>query len=191
MQRLGIFGGTFDPPHIAHLIAGELAVEQFQLERLLYVPAAISPHKKKQQVSSPQDRFSMLRLAIQDNSKFEVSDLEIKRGGNSYTIDTLHEIKEQLSPSALVLFIGRDQFEKFESWREPEQILSLAEVVVMDRVTSQKTSTKFDTAVRYLQMPLLQISSTEIRRRVKAGESIRYQVPDSVRTYIAEHKIYR
>jgi nicotinate-nucleotide adenylyltransferase len=130
---IAILGGTFDPPHLAHLIAAELAVDQFQLDRLLFVPARISPLKTRTDVSDAADRLAMLTLAIQDNPKFDVSTIELEREGPSYTIDTIRQIREQYTPDEICLLIGRDQFEQFASWREPEEILKLANVIVLDR----------------------------------------------------------
>jgi nicotinate-nucleotide adenylyltransferase len=190
--KIGMLGGTFDPPHIAHLIAAELAMGQFGLDKMLFVPAAQSPLKTRKDISSANDRLEMTRLAIQDNPKFEVSRVELDREGASYTIDTIKALHQQLPPTEIYLLIGRDQYEQFESWRQPYDIVKLVRLVVMDRPGSPaKSSTGFDSAVSYLKMPLLEISATEIRRRVAKGESIRYQVPEAVRTYIAEHRLYQ
>lgn len=189
--KLGIFGGTFDPPHLAHLIAGELAVEQFELDRLIFVPANRSPLKDRHDVSTASHRMEMMRLATAGNPRFEVSPVEIDRSGASFTVDTLRAIQQQEKPKTMHLFIGRDQFVQFERWKEPDEIVRLATVVVMARPSDASgVSTRFDAQVEYLRMPLLELSATEIRRKVKAGESIRYQVPESVREYIEQHQLY-
>src|ERR1035437_3488194 len=120
MKRLGVFGGTFDPPHIAHLIAGEIAAETYHLDKLLFIPAFIPPHKTEQVVSEAKHRLAMIRLATEGNQHFEVSAVEIDRQGPSYTIDTLRALREKLRPEALYLFIGRDQLEIFGSWHQAD-----------------------------------------------------------------------
>jgi nicotinate-nucleotide adenylyltransferase len=189
--KIGILGGTFDPPHVAHLIAAELAVGEFALDKMLWMPATQSPLKSRPDISSVEDRLAMTRLAIQGNPKFEVSRIELDRGGASFAIETLRSLRKQFADAEMYLLIGRDQFEQFASWRKPEEILRLAKVIVMDRPgDAANASTQFDTSVTYLTMPLLEISATEIRRRVRADESIRYQVPDAVIDYIQQHKLY-
>src|ERR1017187_769087 len=137
MTRHGILGGTFDPPHIAHLIAGECAVSQFELDKLLFIPANIPPHKSAQSLSQAADRLAMTRLAIEGNSKFDISEIELKKEGLSYAIDTIRELKKQIEISELFLFIGLDQFRNFKSWHKPEEILREVRVVVMARPTKE------------------------------------------------------
>lgn len=192
MKRLGIFGGTFDPPHLAHLIAGEIAVETYHLDTLLFVPAFIPPHKAEQAISDARHRLAMTRLAIDGNPRFEVSTIEIDRQGKSYTIDTITSLREQPHPEAIYLFIGRDQLEVFGSWHRADDILKIVNVVVLERPSASKSaSAEHEGSIESLPIPLLEISSTEIRRRIHDGESIRYQVPEAVRSYIEEHKLYR
>jgi nicotinate-nucleotide adenylyltransferase len=190
-MRLGILGGTFDPPHLAHLIAGEWAIEAFALDTLLFVPAHIPPHKSEQPISSAADRLAMTRLAIEGNSQFACSEVELSRPGVSYTLDSIHLIKSEWNPSAIVLFIGSDQFQTFEAWHEPEEILQGVEVVVMARpLDNLATASRYQNRVKFMSIPLLQISSTVIRERVRARKSIRYMVPDAVQEYIAKRELY-
>ncbi len=193
MKRLGILGGTFDPPHLAHLIAGEIAVETYHLDTLLFVPAFIPPHKAEQAISDARHRLAMTRLAIDGNPRFEVSTIEIDRQGKSYTIDTILSLREQLHPEGIYLFIGRDQLDVFGSWHRADDILKIAKVVVLERPSASKSviSTALEGSIESLPIPLLEISSTEIRRRIHDGQSVRYQVPEAVRSYIEEHKLYR
>jgi nicotinate-nucleotide adenylyltransferase len=191
LVKIGIFGGTFDPPHLAHLIAAELAVDQFELDKLIFVPAYQSPLKSRADVSNPEHRLAMVKLAIKNNPKFDISTIELDRQGLSYTIDTVRHFKKEFDLSELYLLIGGDQFEQFELWRDPEEILSSARLVVMHRPNENRSSMPFDAQIEYLKMPLLDISATDIRRRVAAGESIRYQVPDVVREHIEKHQLYR
>ena len=193
IKRLGILGGTFNPPHIAHLIAGELAVENYSLDRLLFIPANIPPHKAEHTIASPQHRLAMVSLATEGNPKFEASNIEIAREGNSYTIDTVHALQQTFHPEKLFLFIGLDNLAIFDTWRNSEEILEQCEVVVMARPSHDLDA--IDSALRkrvkFMSIPLLEISSTDIRARVRDGKSIRYSVPDSVCSYIAEHRLYR
>jgi nicotinate-nucleotide adenylyltransferase len=193
VKNLGILGGTFDPPHLAHLIAGERAVEAFELDTLFFIPANIPPHKAQERISSGEHRFAMTQLATQGNDKFEVSRIELNRPGISYTIDTLHEIKQKFSPEKIFLFIGLDQLAIFNTWHESEEIFKAAKVVVMTRPLQKldEIDPFLVSGVKILSLPLLEISSTDIRARVREGKSVRYLVPEGVREYIAKHKLYR
>jgi len=183
-------GGTFDPPHLAHLIAGERAVEAFGLGKLLFVPANIPPNKSEP-LSSSSDRLAMTRLAIRGNQHFDISEIDLSRPGISYSIDTIRLLKTQWNSTKMFLFIGSDQFAAFGTWREPEEILREAEVIVMTRPLEYPIATSlYDSRVKFMDIPLLQISSTDIRERVRGGKSIRYLVPDAVREYIVEHGLY-
>ena len=191
-MRLGILGGTFDPPHLAHLIAGERAVGDFALDKLLFVPANIPPHKSEQPLSASSDRIAMSRLAVEGNPKFDVSEIEVSRPGLSYSIDTVRQIKSQWNPTKIFLFIGSDQFAAFDTWHEPEEIFRETEVVVMARpLENPRAKSPYDSRVKFMDLPLLQISSTDIRERVRAGKSIRYLIPEAVREYIEEYGLYR
>ncbi len=193
MKNLGILGGTFDPPHLAHLIAGEMAVEAFALDKLFFIPANIPPHKTGENISSAEQRFSMLEIATRGNNKFETSSIELKRAGPSYTIDTLRQIQQQFSPEKIFLFLGLDQLAVFNNWHKSEEIFETAHVVAMMRPTHSfdEIDPSLRKRVKLLSIPLLDVSSTDIRARVRDGKSIRYLVPDGVRVYIAEHRLYR
>ncbi|HWF44594.1 MAG TPA: nicotinate-nucleotide adenylyltransferase [Candidatus Kapabacteria bacterium] len=193
VKRLGILGGTFNPPHIAHLIAAELAVETFALDRLLFIPANIPPHKVHHEIASTKDRFAMVSLATEGNPHFEVSDIEISRNGKSYTIDTIHSLREVFQPEHIFLFIGLDNLAIFDTWHRSEEIFEQSEVIVMARPSHEidTIDSKLRDRVKFMPIPLMEISSTNIRERVRNGESIRYLVPESVRSYILEHNLYR
>jgi len=193
MIRLGILGGTFDPPHMAHLVAGECAVSQFELDKLLYIPANMPPNKLARPITPSAHRLAMTRLAIEGNPRFDISDIELKREGPSYAIDTIRELKKQIDVDELFLFIGLDQFLNFITWHKAKEILREANVVVMSRPVKDLTDVGewLKGQVDYMPMPLLEISSTLIRDRIRAGEPIRYLVPDAVEEYINSHRLYQ
>ena len=193
MTRIGILGGTFDPPHIAHLIAGECAASEFELDKLLYIPANIPPNKSAQVITPAADRLAMTRLAIEGNSRFDVSEIELKRKGPSYTIDTIREVKSKFNIPELYLFVGLDQLLNFMSWHNPQDILDEANVVVMARPTKElkEIDSNLKDRVKFMLMPMFDISSTDIRSSVRAGDSIRYLVPPAVEAYICDHRLYR
>jgi len=192
-ERIGIFGGSFDPPHLAHLIAGELAVEEFGLAKMLYIPAGISPLKQAEHRTSAEHRLAMIKLAIAGNSHFEVSDLELQRPGPSYTIDTLHELRKQYPMQEFYLFIGFDNLMSFERWKDPEGILTEAKVIAMARPGSSrnKLPVQFADRAQIFDIPLLDTSSTLVRDRIHAGKSVRYMIPEAVEEYILKNNLYR
>jgi nicotinate-nucleotide adenylyltransferase len=193
VKRLGMLGGTFNPPHLAHLIAAELAVEAFALDRLLFIPANVPPHKVDHEIASAQDRLAMVSLATEGNSRFETSDIEISRNGKSYTIDTIHALHEVFQPEHIFLFIGLDNLAIFDTWHRSEEIFKQCEIIVMARPSHEidTIDSKLRDRVKFMPIPLMEISSTNIRERVRDGKSIRYLVPESICSYIAEHNLYR
>lgn len=192
-MNVGVFGGTFDPPHIGHLIVGEHVREALGLGKLIFVPTAIPPHKQDQQITDAHHRLSMLRLAAGDNPSLSVSSYEVEKGGVSYTVQTLTEFKRQMRGDAFYLLIGMDNLADFRTWREPEKILSLATVVVMTRPGVRPGADDFlgDPRVRLVEVPAIGIASTLLRQRVREGKSIRYFVPSDVEKYIVRHGLYR
>ena len=192
MSHLGLFGGSFDPPHLAHLIAAECAVEQFSLDRVLFIPAGLPPHKTDRRLASSGDRLAMTELAIQGNDRFAVDPLELERPGPSYTIDTLLQLRKRYQPESLTLIIGADMLAIFPSWHRSEEILGLARVAVLPRpgTTAAMIPEGLSDRVTALKMPLIEISSTMIRERIQHGRSTRYLVPDAVGAYIKQHRLY-
>jgi nicotinate-nucleotide adenylyltransferase len=196
--RIGVMGGTFNPPHLGHLIAAQEAYLQLALDRVLLIPARIPPHKPVEDEPGPEHRLALCRLAISgDDHRFEVSDLEIAREGPSYTVDTLEELHSRAPEHELFLIVGGDIAAGLPSWREPERVLSLATLAVAKRRGTSRAAV--DEALRMLRggdharffrMPRIAISSTMLRDRVRSGESIRYYVPDPVISYIEEHRLY-
>lgn len=192
VRSVGMFGGTFDPIHIGHLLLAERAREELGLDRILFVPANIPPHKRSGRlIAPPECRIEMLRLATDSNAAFEISTHEIDREGVSYTVDTLRHF-EALRPEArFTLLIGGDNAGDFRTWREPEQIVRLATVAVWARPGSEMPSELLPgTGYHRIDAPLLDISSTDIRRRVAERRSIRYMVTDAVGEYIARNELY-
>jgi nicotinate-nucleotide adenylyltransferase len=187
--RLGIFGGTFDPPHIAHLVVAQDAACALGLDRVLFVPAAVPPHKPAGTATAGEIRLDMVRAAVHD-ARFEVSDLEISRPGPSYTVDTLRQLSAHEPADQLILLMGADQFREFSSWREPEAIARLARVVVLTRgdVASPLVGVPFEHDV--VAVTRIDLSSTDIRRRVQAGLPIRYLVPSAVAAIIHDRRLY-
>lgn len=192
-MNIGIFGGAFNPPHIGHLIAAQSVREQLRLDKIFFVPAADPPHRTDISRASTEHRLKMVRLATESNPSFEVSDIEIRRPGKSYTLETIIAF-EVLHPGAkLFLLLGSDNFAEFHTWRQPREIIARCELVVFMRSGFEVTDTKsaFHRAARFVSVPNMAISASDIRRRVKMGRSIRYLVTKEVEEYVLRHGLYR
>ncbi|MGI9077601.1 MAG: nicotinate-nucleotide adenylyltransferase [Gemmatimonadaceae bacterium] len=187
-MRLGIFGGTFDPPHIGHLLAASDAFEMLELDRLILVPAKEQPFKAGAMCASPAHRLQMLLDMVAGDQRFVVDAMEIERPGLSFTVDTLAVFAERHTDAHLCFLIGEDLVSQLPDWREPERIAALAEIVVLAR-TSEPRHAPFP--MRRISTRRVDLSSTEIRARVREGRSIRGFVPDAVATYIAAAQLYR
>jgi nicotinate-nucleotide adenylyltransferase len=196
---VGFLGGTFDPIHFGHLAVAEEAREALGLERVLFVPAGVPPHKPGRVISAPAHRLAMVELAIADNPAFEVSRLEVERTGNSYTVDTVAALLSGPdAPAEVTVLVSAELFGSFTTWREPERILRLARVAVVPRPGHRSPGRAyvaehfpgFEDRVAFLDGPHIGISATEVRRRAAAGRSIRYYVPPAVAAYIGEHALY-
>jgi nicotinate-nucleotide adenylyltransferase len=197
MARVGLFGGTFDPIHIGHLILAELCREQLNLTQVDFVVSADPPHKQGAVVSAFAHRAEMVRVATQGTAGFRVDESEARRDGPSFTVDTLQD-RVNRSEDELWFLIGADSLRDLASWREPERILRLARLGVVERpgVSVGKESV-LDTVpglaerVDWVESPLIELSSSVIRSRVQHGLTIRYQIPDAVLMYIEHHGLYR
>ena len=197
-MRLGIFGGTFDPPHNGHLLAASDAVEALALDVLWFIPNASQPLKGAGQ-GSPLQRLEMVRLLAGDDDRFGVDPVEVEREGVSYTVDTVAEYANRFPAATRYLLVGADVIATFEQWREPRRIRELAEVVILERATTAGVSPApgdGDPAGMLHGAPRLitrrvDVSSTEIRDRVQHGKSIRGFVPDAVAAYIAAARLYQ
>ena len=190
MKRIGLFGGTFDPIHLGHLAMAEFARDQLRLEKVMFIPSCLPPHKSQDSVASAKDRFQMVRRAVQGNRHFSVSDFEIKKGGKSYTIDTVHYFREVYPPTTQLFFIiGGDALNTLRSWRCIDEIFKIITFIVVNRPGYAKKiqGIKYESVI----MPGLDISSSDVRQRVKEGKSIKYFTTDNVERYIREHRLYQ
>jgi nicotinate-nucleotide adenylyltransferase len=190
MKRIGIFGGTFDPPHKGHIAIAEQAKKQLGLDYVYFIPAYIPPHKYQHSSTSAQHRMKMMKLAVSGRKEFKVSTIELRRRGISYTIDTLKAFKRRFPKAELVLIIGADNLAQFNSWKSPKTILQLASLAVYKR-NGFSLSLK-DSAIDFILLKgrMLRVSSTEIRNRIEIGFSIRALVPNPIVLYIKRHSLY-
>jgi nicotinate-nucleotide adenylyltransferase len=188
--RLGVYGGSFDPPHLGHLLPVMDAAEQLDLDGVRFVPASTQPLKVGRASASPADRLAMTERLVQGIPGFSVDPAEIERPGLSFTVDTLSGLAEAIPGAELFLLLGADAYALFEQWREPERIRALATIVVMVR-NGTPVPPSVRPEVQVLQSRRVDISSTELRARVRDGRTIRGFVPDAVADYIAEHRLYR
>ena len=190
-MRLGILGGTFDPPHVGHLLAAVDAVERLTLDRLAFVPAATQPLKTGQSGASAERRLAMVHLLVAGDPRFTVDALEMERGGLSYSVETLATYAERFGDATRFFLVGADVLRTFHQWREPERVLQLATLVVLTRDDEEEHAGRLPDGARRLPSRRVDVSSTEIRGRVAAGRSLRGFVPDAVADYIATHGLYR
>jgi len=190
--QVGILGGTFNPPHIAHLIVAETVRDHLKLDKILFVPASVPPHKLNVEIIPAAKRLQMVKLAVKGNPFFEASDMELRRKGPSFTIDTLVDLKRERPSCDLYFLLGIDLLREFDTWKNPEMVLEECRVVAMNRPGFDLASVKEDLLrrIEVVMVPSVDISSTDIRRRVKSGRSIRYLVPDDVENFIHENSIY-
>lgn len=200
MKRIGIYGGTFDPAHNAHLMVARLAMAAAGLDRVVFLPSGSPPHKEERVLSAAHHRLEMVRLAIQGVGGFEVSDLEIATPGVDYTVDTLRRMRQANPGVRLFFIIGGDSLMYLDQWRDPEGLMSLASFVAVYRPDCEMADLarkRQDILRRYggeillVECPGMDISSTAIRRKVAAGEDIAELVPPAVASYIAQHDLYK
>jgi nicotinate-nucleotide adenylyltransferase len=190
--RLGVLGGTFDPPHVGHLLAASDACEALALDKLLFVPAKVPPYKSRTVQATPEQRLTMLELTIGDDPRFEASRLELDRDGLSFTVDTLDALAKGKPGASLFLLIGEDLAPQIASWRDAARIADLATIVVLVRATMATPSALESTLqMTKLATRRIELSSTEIRDRVRAGRSIHGFVTDAVSAFIGAAGLYR
>lgn len=190
VRRLGLFGGTFDPPHLGHLALAEWARERLGLDRVLFVPAGIPPHKRRRAPSPARVREALTRLAVRGNPAFRVSALELGRDGPSFTVDTLRALRRRHPGVRVFLLLGEDSLRDFPTWHDPRAIRALATLAVARRPGTARAP-RARRGVVWLDNPGIALSSSAIRARARAGRSVRYLVPDPVAAYIARHRLYR
>ncbi len=214
IRKLGVFGGTFNPIHLAHLRCAEEIAENFALDRVLFVPSGSPPHKSAG-IAPAEDRLAMVRLAVRGNPRFRASAIEVNRGGRSYSVDTLRELRRRFGAAVEIFFIvGMDAFLEIGTWREPEEVFALAHLVVISRppYDGPPALGKLPIAVRrhicyrpthrgrtnhtgqqisFYRVTALEISASDVRNRVARGLSIRYLVPPPVESYIRRQALYQ
>jgi nicotinate-nucleotide adenylyltransferase len=198
-ERLGVLGGTFDPPHVGHLWLATLARDALALDRVLFLPASQPPHKRGRRLSSAADRLLMTRLAIAGDEAFELCPIEMERPGPSFTVDTVAELLRLYAGSRLILIMAADSLAQIDTWRDPDRLLTLAEWAVGPRPGSDLPARaalrqrfgRNASRIHLLDGPSLDVSASAIRRRVAAHRAIRYLVPVAVEELIAERGLYR
>ena len=188
-ERLGVLGGAFDPIHLGHLILASEAKRQLDLHRVLFVPTYQSAHQDKIIATTFEHRCAMARVAVSGQAHFIVSDIESRVTGKSYTVGTLSLLKDIYRDSSLFFIMGADSLEQFDTWHEPDKVLKLATVVVADRPGHEPELR--GKSIKLIEMPLIDISASEIRRRVHDGMPIRFMVPEAVEEYIVRAGLYQ
>jgi len=197
-MRIGVLGGTFDPIHIGHLVAAEEVRVQLGLDRVIFVPAGLPPHKLSNKLSPVEHRLAMVELAIASNPYFTVSRVDIDRFGPCYTVDTIQLLRDELGPDVELYFImGSDSLADILTWHKPERLIRLCRLAVVERPGYRVDMEELEhllpgitSRVHFVNSPQLDISSTDIQRRVREGLPIKYQVPEAVEKYIYEHGLY-
>jgi nicotinate-nucleotide adenylyltransferase len=198
-ERVGLFGGTFDPPHVGHLILASEAQSQLDLTRVLWTVTPDPPHKQDQSITSLEHRLAMVKLAIQDEPSFELSDIELSRPGPHYTVDTIRLLAQENPNAEIVPIIGGDSLNDLPTWHKPKELLYAAHWVGVMRRPGEETNLEaleqelpgISAKVHYVEAPLLEIASREIRERAAQGKPFRYYLPDSVYEYIERHHLYK
>jgi nicotinate-nucleotide adenylyltransferase len=199
-RRVGIFGGTFDPIHVGHLVVAEDCAFQLGLDLVLFVPVGQPPHKRGRAITPADDRVRMVELAIADNPRFQLSRVDVDRPGPSYSVDTVAALLAELGPAARLFFIiGADSLADLPTWHQPERLVALCEIIAVNRPGYPR----FDLArlepaipgarerIHRIEVPGLDIAASDLRQRIAEGRPIRYLVPEAVRRYLEEHQLYR
>jgi nicotinate-nucleotide adenylyltransferase len=196
--RVGILGGTFNPPHVGHLVCAQEAYRQLDLDQVLFVPARVPPHKPVTDEPGVEHRLEMCRLAVRGDERFAVSELEVQRDGPSYTVDTLRELKTRVASNELVLILGGDVAAGLPHWHRAEQVLMLCIPAITARPGTSREEIEQALGrlgggerAEFFEMPGIGVSSTMVRDRVRSGSPIRYLVPDAVSEHIERAGLYR
>lgn len=188
-MKIGILGGTFNPIHIGHLILAEEAREKLKLDKLIFVPAYLPAHKDNSDIAPAWQRYKLIKLALKENSHFLLSDLEIKRQGRSYTIDTLREFKKIFTQDELYFIIGSDLLKYLDEWKDLDEIIKMVSFIVATR--PGYALEKIPTYISTLPIRAVDVSGFEIRKAIKENKSFRYLVPEAVYKYINKKKLYK
>ncbi len=185
-MKIGVLGGTFNPPHIGHLILAQQVLEQLCLDKVFFIPAYRPPHKNSNCLE-PKFRLKLIQLAVTGNPKFQVLDIEIERKGTSYTVDTVAELKKRYQDVTFYLIIGSDLADSFDCWKNPDKIKKMAKLVVAKR---RGVSLGQREDFLFVDINQIEISSSLVRKRIKEAKSIKYLVPEKVERYIRENNLY-
>ena len=195
--RIGVFGGTFDPIHMGHLVVAEDARAALELDKVLFIPAGQPWFKSYRQITDSHHRLAMVRLAVEDNPLFAVSDIEVRRSGPSYTVDTLAGLCDEYTDAEFTVILGLDALREIDRWYQPRRVFEMASVVGMARPGTSLDPSVLNAAIpgassrmRLIDSAIIEVSGTDIRQRVAAGRSIRYRVPAVVEQYISENGLY-
>lgn len=200
-RRVGVYGGTFDPPHLGHLVAAQSVLDMWYLDEVLFIPSGTPPHKDQHEVTPARHRYLMTLLATLDNPRFSTSRIELDRDAPSFTVDTLRQLRDESEEDVELFFIiGVDAILGLPTWKEPQAVLELCHMVVVGRPGYAHESiaghlgdlyTNYGHRIHFAEIPAIEVSASDIRTRVREGASIRYLVPDMVREYIEAHGLYR
>ncbi|ABC45500.1 nicotinate-nucleotide adenylyltransferase [Salinibacter ruber] len=192
-MTVGLFGGSFNPPHVAHLVVAEVVRDQFGLDEVWWIPNATPPHKPNDELAAVQHRLAMTERTVEGNPAFRVCGVEVERDGVSYTVETLRVLQDQHPDTDFALILGSDSLDHFADWHRPDEIAERVPFIVYKRpgAIESVADPRFVNDVRYAAAPVMEISGTEVRARRRAGRSIRYLVPEAVRAYIDTHDLYR
>lgn len=194
-MKVCIFGGTFDPPHVGHLVIGETIKGSENFDKIIFIPSFIPPHKDESYISSIEERLEMLHLCLDKDENFELSDVEVKRGNVSYTIETIRDLKTRynLDKNHIYFLMGSDSLLEFHQWKNHNEILTECQVLVAlrPRFHPDRISPEILSKIRFANVPQIEISSSQIRERIHSGLTVRYMVPDLVWEYIKEKGMYK
>ena len=198
-NKVGIMGGTFDPPHLGHLLSAEYTAEKLGLDRVIFIPTGLKAYKSADNAASAADRYAMTAAVTEENERFDISDIEIKNTGINYTGDTLEKLHGIYLGTHFYFIVGADSLDYMDEWHEPEKIFRLCTVAAVGRPgfdtarilnKAEELKRRYGADIRYIDMPQIDISSTEIKNRVRLGRSVRYMIPDCVEKYIKQKQLY-
>ena len=198
-SKIAIMGGAFDPIHYGHLVTAQTVYENFDVDRVVIMPLGDAPHKEMKGACA-RERYEMVKRAVKDNPAFTVSAMEVERKGKTYTVDTISEIKK-INPGLIIYFVmGADEIQSIDTWREPARLLGMCRIIAVTRPgfdvekemkAVENTKKKYGCEIHFLEVPSLDISSTDLRNRIKSGKAVKYLIPIEAEKYIDEHELYK